>query len=173
MNRFYRGMAFVLLMPALALAEGESVAPAAQPEVSFKGELVLVRQRFPVELKLACLGGGHKLRLEMALPAGLKWDPKPFEGPGGLGERRKLQLKLEGLRKVEEQHFAGWYATASQFVIGWESDGKLLTLAQPPHMALLLQVDGATRRQGQLQARFPLPDRAGWQPTLAPCLSAG
>src|SRR5579862_1476764 len=47
------------------------------------------------ELQIECRPDADGPRINLILtPSGVKFDADPFEGPGGLGERRKLQVFL-------------------------------------------------------------------------------
>lgn len=136
------------------------------------GEATVGRSRFPARLEVACRPDSPPLRLSLHVSDQLGgWDVRPFEGPGGLGERRKLKLGVSGLRRSVDSHFAGWYETSGRFVFEWPSQGEFFAWQSATHKELLVTIDGASRKHGKLVARFALPTSS--QAALAvaqPCL---
>lgn len=166
MGPFYRWMTGcaggLLVAQALAAAPQWAVSkpfPDNPLQVaSLDGEATVGRSRFPARLELACRADSPPLRLSLHLSDQLGgWDARPFEGPGGLGERRKLKLNMTGLRRGVDSHFAGWYEASGRFVFEWSSRGEFFAWQSATHKELLVTIDGASRKHGKLVARFALP----------------
>ncbi|MGR2660970.1 hypothetical protein [Chromobacterium haemolyticum] len=179
MTLFYRWMAGcaggLMLGPALAAPQWTVSKPYPDKPLqvaSLDGEATVGRSRFPVMLELACRADSPPLRMSLHVSDQLGgWDVRPFEGPGGLGERRKLKLGMAGLRRGTDSHFAGWYEADGRFVFEWPSQGEFFAWQSATHKELLVTIDGASRKHGKLEARFTLPPSS--QAALAvalPCM---
>jgi hypothetical protein len=126
----------------------------------------------PAELQLDCRpdADGPRMNLVFA-PAPVKSDADPFEGPGGLGERRKLRVTLANA--TWPHHFSGYYVESNSFVFSFAltpAEARQITTSSSQEQSLTITVDPA--KPGEpVRFLFRLPtDGAPARAMVAPCL---
>jgi hypothetical protein len=124
------------------------------------------------ELQIECRADADGPRMNLVFtPAGVKFDADPFEGPGGLGERRKLRVSLG--RNEWPHHFSGYYVESNSFVFSFAllpAEARQITSAASEQQELTITVDPA-KEGAPLQFHFTLSAPSDpVRKMVAPCL---
>lgn len=123
------------------------------------------------DLQLDCRSGREGPRLNLVfLPAEIKFDADPFEGPGGLGERTTLHLNLN---KVTWSHyFSGYFVEGGAFVLSFDLSSAEARLSTSASSAQPLTISLAAAKEGELHFAFQLPPSGqAIHAMVSPCLN--
>ena len=123
------------------------------------------------EMQLECRPDADGPRLNLiSVPAQLKFDADPFEGPGGLGERVKLRLTLGNA--TWSHGFSGYYVDGKAFAFSFAlSDAEARGMANRLAPSVTVAVEPA-KKGTPLVFHFDLPPAsAAVSSMIAPCLN--
>lgn len=124
------------------------------------------------ELQLECRPDADGPRINLVFtPKQVRFDADPFEGPGGLGERRPLRISLG--KNVWSRHFSGYYVDSESFVFSFAlplAAAREITSTAEENQALAISVDSA-KGGSPLEFHFTLPSASETaRKMVAPCL---
>ncbi len=144
--------------------------PLKQARLS--GDAVHAGLSTKAELQIECRSDSDGPRINLVFtPKQVRFEADPFEGPGGLGERRKLRVALG--KNAWSHHFSGYYVESDSFVFSFAllpAEAREITSSAPQRHALTITVSPA-KEGAPLQFDFTLP--ANGDPVrkmIAPCL---
>lgn len=143
-------------------------------QAALPGKVRVGEQDAKAELQIDCRpdAGGARLNLQIHT-AQLPFDFVPFEGPGGLGEKRKLVRLMIGSQPAQAHHASGYHVEKDEFVFSFalsSQEAKRLISGSAARQAASITVQ-PPKRGNSLSGLFRLPvanEQAN--SAIAPCI---